>query len=157
VTNRITRHIASWAPGFAIVNHVGRRSGRLYHTPVNVFPEGDRYIFALTYGRGDWVQNVLAAGHCTIATRRKTIELTDPELFTDPNREHVPPPARWILRLLHVEEFLAMTAASSSISTASSTSTPRSAKDSMSHESTAKRSTTGTLEAPPRFGAPKRA
>jgi hypothetical protein len=50
VTNRVTRHIASWMPGFAIVCHVGRRSGRLYRTPVNVFRDGDRYLFALTYG-----------------------------------------------------------------------------------------------------------
>ena len=37
VTNRVTRHIAGWMPGFAIVTHVGRRSGRTYRTPVNIF------------------------------------------------------------------------------------------------------------------------
>jgi deazaflavin-dependent oxidoreductase (nitroreductase family) len=111
VTNRITIHIATWAPGFAVVNHVGRRSGRTYRTPVNVFRDGERFVFALTYGRDtDWVHNVLAAGGCEIETRRKRIPLTDPEPFEDAKQHLVPPPARWILRLIHVTEFLALRA-----------------------------------------------
>ena len=87
LTNRVTRHIASWMPGFALVSHVGRRSGQLYHSPENVFRDGDRYVFALTYGAdSDWVKNVLAAGGCEIETRRKTVELRDPDRFTDPTR-----------------------------------------------------------------------
>jgi deazaflavin-dependent oxidoreductase (nitroreductase family) len=109
VTNRVTRHIASWMPGFAIVSHVGRRSGRRYRTPVNVFRDGDRYLFALTYGPdSDWVRNVLAAGGCEIETRRKTVELRDPKRFTDPARQLIPIPARWILRLLDVNEFVTL-------------------------------------------------
>jgi deazaflavin-dependent oxidoreductase (nitroreductase family) len=110
VTNRLTRQIASWAPGFAIVEHVGRRSGRLYRTPVNVFRRGDRYVFALTYGKdSDWVRNVLAAGGCTIETRRTRVELTAPELLTDPRRSAVPAPVRSVLGLIHVDDFLAAT------------------------------------------------
>ncbi len=113
VTNRLTRHVAGWAPGFALVTHVGRRSGRVYRTPVNVFRDGGRFVFALTYGRdSEWVRNVLAAGRCEIETRRQRVELTKPEVFTDPARSSVPPPVRWILRALQVEQFLAMTPAS---------------------------------------------
>jgi deazaflavin-dependent oxidoreductase (nitroreductase family) len=109
VTNRVTRHIASWIPGFAIVCHVGRRSGRLYRTPVNVFRDGDRYLFALTYGAdSDWVRNVLAAGGCAIETRRKKVELSDPTRFIDSTQHLIPIPARWILRLLGVNDFLAL-------------------------------------------------
>jgi deazaflavin-dependent oxidoreductase (nitroreductase family) len=115
VTNRVTGHIAGWMPGFAIVTHVGRRSGRRYRTPVNVFPHGERYVFALTYGaETDWVRNVLAAGGCTIETGRRTIELRDPQLFTDPSRPDITIPARWILGLIRVDEFLALTHASRS-------------------------------------------
>jgi deazaflavin-dependent oxidoreductase (nitroreductase family) len=114
VTNRLTRHIASWMPGFAIVSHVGRRSGRLYRTPVNVFRDGDRYVFALTYGAdSDWVRNVLAAGGCEIETRRKTVALRDPSRFTDPTRHLIPIPARWMLRLLDVNDFMALSPATS--------------------------------------------
>jgi deazaflavin-dependent oxidoreductase (nitroreductase family) len=109
VTNRVTRHVAGWMPGFAIVIHVGRRSGRIYETPVNVFRDGSRYVFALTYGaESDWVRNVLAAGGCQIKTRRKTVELRDPQRFEDPSRRLVPRPARWILGLVKVDEFMAL-------------------------------------------------
>jgi deazaflavin-dependent oxidoreductase (nitroreductase family) len=107
-TNRVTRHIAGWAPGFAIVCHVGRRSGRCYRTPVNVFRRGGGYRFALTYGEGEWVRNVLAAGSCEIRTRRRTIRLTDPRLFRDPRRAGIPIPTRWVLAAVDVDEFLEM-------------------------------------------------
>ena len=112
VTNRFTLHFAWWLPGFAIVTHVGRSSGRLYRTPVNVFRGDGRYVFALTYGRdSDWVRNVLAAGGCEIETRRQSVALTEPEVFADRTRRYVPPPWRWILEVAHVDDFLAMTPA----------------------------------------------
>ena len=108
VTNHVARHIAGWAPGFAIVSHVGRRSGRRYETPVNVFRRDGGYLFALTYGEGEWVRNVLAAGGCAIRTRRRTIELTDPQLRRDASRRGIPIPARWILGWVGVDEFLTL-------------------------------------------------
>ena len=108
VSNRLMRHVAGWAPGFAILMHVGRRSGHQYETPVNAFCTGDRYVFALTYGESDWVKNVLAAGSCRIRTRRHEVELTDPERLQDPGRRLVPVPARWILKLINVEDFLSL-------------------------------------------------
>ena len=102
-------------PGFAIVIHVGRRSGRTYETPVNVLRDESRYVFALTYGpESDWVRNVLAAGGCRIRTRRRTVELRNPQRFGDPSRRLVPPPARWILGLIDVDQFLALSPADES-------------------------------------------
>jgi deazaflavin-dependent oxidoreductase (nitroreductase family) len=109
VTNRVTRHVGGWAPGFAIVSHVGRRSGRTYRTPVNVFRDGDQYLFALTYGAdSDWVRNVVAAQRCEIRTRGRTIDLRNPEQFTDTARSRIPIPARWILGLINVNEFMVL-------------------------------------------------
>src|SRR5215510_8841740 len=108
VTNRISRHVAPWAPGFAIVHHVGRRTGRAYDTPVNVFKRPDGYLFALTYGEGEWVKNVLTAGGCDITTRRRRIALCEPRTYTDARRSGIPVPARWILGLVKVDEFLEM-------------------------------------------------
>ena len=53
-----------WLPNFGVVVHVGRKSGRAYRTPVNVFSTGERqFVFALTYGpKTEWVQNLLASG-----------------------------------------------------------------------------------------------
>ena len=47
-----------------MVHHRGRRSGRAYSTPVNLFPLGDdEAVVALTYGPvADWARNVLDGG-----------------------------------------------------------------------------------------------
>src|SRR5438270_10605225 len=92
VTNRITRRIAGWMPGFAIVTHIGRKSGRTYRTPVNVFRTRDGFRIALTYGaESDWVRNVLAAGGCELEYMRRHMTLTDPRTIDDSDRRWAPP------------------------------------------------------------------
>jgi hypothetical protein len=49
-TNKLTLRAAGYLPGFGVVSHVGRKSGRVYRTPVNAFHTDGRYIIALTYG-----------------------------------------------------------------------------------------------------------
>jgi deazaflavin-dependent oxidoreductase (nitroreductase family) len=110
--NPILRRFAGWLPGFGILSYVGRKSGRSYRTPINVFKRGNSYIFALTYGSEvDWVKNVLAAGKCDLRTRRRYVHLVEPEKFVDPTRHPMPLPVRIVLRLNDVEEFLRMRAA----------------------------------------------
>jgi deazaflavin-dependent oxidoreductase (nitroreductase family) len=107
--NRVTKHIAPWMPGFGVVVHRGRRSGRRYQTPVNVFPIGDDYVIALTYGPGtDWVKNVLAAGGCELRTRGHTVRLISPRVFHDESRHDIRPVERQVLRLLGVADFLSL-------------------------------------------------
>jgi gluconokinase len=109
VTNHVTRPFAGRLPGFAIVTHVGRRSGRTYQTPVNMFRDGERYVFALTYGAGSqWVKNVLAAGACEVRTQGETVRLHEPRVFTDPQRRSVPAPVRLVLGTISVDKFLSM-------------------------------------------------
>jgi deazaflavin-dependent oxidoreductase (nitroreductase family) len=110
--NRVTRHIAPWAPGFGLVIHRGRRSGRRYETPVNVFPSADGYLFALTYGPDtDWVKNVLAAGGCELRTGGRTVRLSSPRLYHDESRRGIRPFEREILRVLRVADFLSLATA----------------------------------------------
>jgi deazaflavin-dependent oxidoreductase (nitroreductase family) len=110
--NRVTRPIAAWMPGFGVVIHRGRRSGRRYQTPVNVFSPGDSYVFALTYGPDtDWVKNVLAAGGCELRTRGRTMRLTAPRLFHDESRAAIRPAERQLLRIIGVADFLSLTPA----------------------------------------------
>jgi deazaflavin-dependent oxidoreductase (nitroreductase family) len=109
VTNRVSRPFAGWLPGFAVVTHVGRRSGRTSQTPVNMFRDGERYVFALTYGAdSQWVKNVMAAGGCGVRTKGTAVRLCEPRIFTDPDRRLVPGPVRVALRLLDVNDFLSM-------------------------------------------------
>src|SRR5262245_48973745 len=111
-TNHLTRPFAARLPGFGIVIHTGRRSGREYRTPVNVFSELGGYVVALTYGKeSDWVRNVLAAGSCDLVTSGRRVHLGDPELFHDEARSPVPRPVRPMLRLLGVSDFLRLSTA----------------------------------------------
>ena len=105
--NRLTTPLLRWLPGFGVVHHVGRRSGRPYRTPVNLFPTGDGYVIALTYGRDtDWLRNVLAAGGCEIETRGRRVTCTAPRVFHDESRRAIRLPERPVLGLLGVSDFL---------------------------------------------------
>jgi deazaflavin-dependent oxidoreductase (nitroreductase family) len=106
-TNRVTGPFAARLPGFAIVHHVGRKSGREYANPVNLFRHDDRYVIALTYGAdSQWVRNVLAAGEASVVMRGRTVALVDPEIVHDPARTPVPVPIRPILGALRVSDFM---------------------------------------------------
>ena len=107
VTNRLLGGLATRLPGFGVVLHVGRRSGRTYRTPVNVFRTPGGYLLALTYGsRAEWVRNVVAAHGCELVTEGRTERLTKPRLFRDERRARVPAHVRAGLRLGGVSEFL---------------------------------------------------
>ncbi|WP_152361385.1 nitroreductase family deazaflavin-dependent oxidoreductase [Microlunatus speluncae] len=89
--NRVTRHLASWLPGFGIVIHRGRRSGKEFRTPINVFRTDGGFVVALTYGPdSDWVKNVIRASGCALETRRRTHQLINPRIVHDPTRQHMP-------------------------------------------------------------------
>jgi deazaflavin-dependent oxidoreductase (nitroreductase family) len=112
VTNRLTGIFAGRAPGFGIVIHTGRRSGREYRTPVNAFRDGDDYLIALTYGaQADWVRNVLAAGGCALLTRGRAVRLTNPRIVTDASRHWAPLPVRVVLARIAAPQYLRLTRA----------------------------------------------
>jgi deazaflavin-dependent oxidoreductase (nitroreductase family) len=112
VVNPISRRFAGWLPGFGLLTHTGRKSGRRYTTPLNVFKRGSLYVFALTYGSEvNWVRNVLAAGGCELRVRGRNVRLVEPELLVDPAGRLVPLPVRVFLRANRVTEYLRMRAA----------------------------------------------
>lgn len=107
VTNRLTAPFVTWLPGFGVITHVGRKSARLFRTPVNVFRAPGGFFIALTYGpNSQWVQNVLAAGGGELETRRTKYRLSAPTLVDDPTRHHFPPPVRFVLRIIGTTHFL---------------------------------------------------
>ena len=109
VFNPVSRLFVRWLPGFGILGYRGRKSGRSYRTPLNVFRRGDAWVFALTYGSDvQWVKNVLAAGEATLEKRRTRIRLVEPELIVDLERRLMPFPVRQVLGLMRVSEFLRM-------------------------------------------------
>ena len=107
--NRVTRHVAPWMPGFGLGVHRGRRAGREYRTPVNVFPADEGFIIALTYGADtDWVKNVQAAGGCELRTRGRVLRVGSPRVYHDETRQGIRPLEREMLRLLGVADFLSV-------------------------------------------------
>ncbi len=107
VTNRVSSLVAGRLPGFGIIDHTGRRSGRAYRTPVNVFQTLEGYVVALTYGSDtDWVKNVLAAGGCSLTVRGRQVRLSNPRIVRNESNSDVPVVVRPMLALLGVSEFL---------------------------------------------------
>ena len=121
-TNRLTLRVSSYLPGFAIVSHVGRKSGRPYRTPVNAFRTDGGYIIALTYGaQSDWVKNVLAAGSCELQTRGRRVRLFEPIIVTDESKGWAPLPVRLILGLIDAPQYMRLSVARRRLVTARGT------------------------------------
>jgi len=110
VTNRILGPLAVWLPGFGVLTHTGRKSGRHFRTPIKVFPTPGGFLIALTYGpNSQWVQNVLAAGGAELETRRTHYHLSNPVVVHDPTRRNFPLHIRVALRILGATDFLRAT------------------------------------------------
>lgn len=83
VTNPIQRLWAGWAPSFGILEHVGRRSGKPYRTPLSVFSTDDGVAIMLTYGPNrDWLKNITAAGGGRMRRHGRTFAVSDPRMVT---------------------------------------------------------------------------
>jgi deazaflavin-dependent oxidoreductase (nitroreductase family) len=107
-TNRLTLPLAGWLPWFGVLEHVGRRSGVVRRTPLNVFASGEgRWVVALTYGPGvQWLRNIEAAGECRMLIRGRWLRLVEPRRVRDPRRQRVPAPVRAALWVLRVDWFV---------------------------------------------------
>ena len=93
----VLRPVAGILPAFGILTHRGRKTGRSYETPVNVFRRCEEYLFLLTYGSDvHWVKNVLAAGTCDLRTRGRDVHLVEPEVIEDPDLRLAPVFARFV-------------------------------------------------------------
>jgi deazaflavin-dependent oxidoreductase (nitroreductase family) len=108
--NRLTKFIAPWAPGWAVVIHRGRKSGRAFRTPLWAFRRQGGFVIALTYGPdADWVRNVMAAGGCEVESRRRHYQLGAPRLYRDETASDMPAFIRFMLRrVIKAPEFLSL-------------------------------------------------
>ena len=109
VINRLTiRNAGSAKSPFAILRHVGRRSGKSFETPIMVVPLGEDFVFALTYGpKVDWYRNLQANGKGTLIWHGKTytiekLEPLDRSIGLSAHHLH----EQVILRILNVQQFV---------------------------------------------------
>lgn len=111
VTNPIQRMWAGWAPSFGILEHVGRRSGKPYRTPLSVFSTDDGVAILLTYGPDrDWLKNITAAGGGKMRRHGKTFAVSDPQVVTKAEAaQHVRGRARAVFARLPFEQAVLLT------------------------------------------------
>ncbi len=66
----------------SVITHTGRRSGKVYRTPVEAVATEDGFVIAIVYGsRTDWLKNVLASGSATIVYEGGTYPVEHPEVI----------------------------------------------------------------------------
>lgn len=69
-------------PIWAVVRHRGRRSGKLYATPIAIRPTPDGFVLPLPWGEGtDWCRNLRAAGGGVVRFGGAEIEVNSPEII----------------------------------------------------------------------------
>jgi len=106
--NRVTSRAARSRHGpFSLIRHVGRRSGRVYETPVILAQVPEGFVAELTYGPDvDWYKNVTAAGGCTVVHHGREYEVHGVVDYpAELGRRAFPGPAQLVLRLLDRREF----------------------------------------------------
>lgn len=106
--NPVTCQFARSSVGpFSLIQHVGRRSGTRYETPIIVAPVNDGFVIELTYGTDvDWHKNVVAAGGCTIVRRGQAYVITQiTPVDTEIGLAAFPLSQRLVLRLFRRTHF----------------------------------------------------
>ncbi len=65
-----------------VIRHRGRKTGRIYATPLGMRRLGDSFVMPLTFGdSAAWYRNVTASGSCEVTYMGRDYTLTDPEVI----------------------------------------------------------------------------
>ncbi len=65
-----------------VIHHRGRKTGRIYATPLGMRRIGDSFVMPLTFGdSAAWYQNVTASGSCEVTYMGRNYTLTGPEVI----------------------------------------------------------------------------
>jgi deazaflavin-dependent oxidoreductase (nitroreductase family) len=106
VTNRVLRPLARMLPGFGVLEHQGRRTGKTYQTPLNVWRHDDRLVVALTYGpEVDWLANVRRSDEAVMTVRGRRLRIGLPQRSrVDEQGEAIPGAVRSLFSAIGVTE-----------------------------------------------------
>lgn len=93
---------------FAILSHLGRKTGKLYKIPVIAEPFGNGFVIALTYGKKvDWYANIVAKGRSSIYWKEKEYFLVNPVFIARENAIMAFPSIfRSLLRKMGIKYFI---------------------------------------------------
>lgn len=99
ITNPLALAFGGWAPTVGSLEHVGRKSGKRYRTPLNIFDTADGYVILIGYGpESHWVKNVLANGGARVHKHGKTVSVTDPRVMSKAEAEPLVTSAKALYR-----------------------------------------------------------
>lgn len=100
-------------PLYGVLQHRGRRSGKLFHTPVVVRPTADGFVVPMPWGlTTDWYRNVTAAGGCTIRWKGRDYAMVQPEVIDATAARNAFPSAQWAgMRRFGIQHCLRLRAA----------------------------------------------
>jgi hypothetical protein len=88
---------------WGVLEHVGRETGKTYHTPVMPLEHEEHIYIPLTYGTDvPLVKNVRAAGHCRLQVHEMVFDLDEP-MVIGPGEPIVP---AWIRPFLGNRRYL---------------------------------------------------
>lgn len=107
---RVMRTAGNAGTQTSVIEHVGRRSGKTYETPVDIIETTTRLLIALPYGaRTDWLRNVLAAGSATVVSGGERIPVERPAVVATADVEElIPVRTLRTLRLFGVSQCLSL-------------------------------------------------
>jgi deazaflavin-dependent oxidoreductase (nitroreductase family) len=107
---RVMRTAGNAGTQTSVIEHVGRRSGKTYETPVDIIETTTRLLIALPYGaRTDWLRNVLAAGSATVVSGGERISVERPAVVATADVEElIPVRTLRTLRLFGVSQCLSL-------------------------------------------------
>ena len=107
---RVMRTAGNAGTQTSVIEHVGRRSGKTYETPVDIIETTTRLLIALPYGaRTDWLRNVLAAGAATVVSGGERIPVERPAVVATADVEElIPVRTLRTLRLFGVSQCLSL-------------------------------------------------
>jgi len=107
--NPLMRNAARSSRGpFALLRHVGRRSGKTYEIPLMVWRVEDGFVIVLTYGpQVDWLRNLQAAGQGSLLWHQQEYVFQKPEpIDAKTALPALPPFIQRVLRLRNVQDFV---------------------------------------------------
>jgi deazaflavin-dependent oxidoreductase (nitroreductase family) len=95
---------------YAMLLHIGRKTGAIYKIPVVTSHQGEKFIFALPYGLDvDWYRNVRAAGGCELRWKGIEYVLSNPSgLDTEAGRKAFGRIIETLFRWRNVSDFAQM-------------------------------------------------
>ncbi|GAB3707663.1 nitroreductase family deazaflavin-dependent oxidoreductase [Mariniluteicoccus flavus] len=94
---------------FVDLEHVGRKSGTVFHTPLMAFRHGDAVTIALTYGPNvQWLKNITAAGRCRMRLGDSLLHLGVPRTIpAEIGAERLPQPQRTLVKhVFHIVDYI---------------------------------------------------